>query len=231
MGDNVITDRLPGKQGRLLLAFLAYNRNSHDRQEIIDAIWSENPPANPAGDLAALLSKLKKALGKHYFHTKVVVRCDFPPDTWIDTEIAKINVHKAESSLSQSNWQDTWVAAQVSSHILARTFLGGPRNDWADLIRIDLESWRSRALSCLAEAGLMLGGSELFTAERAARRLIEMNPYQENSWRLLMRALTAAGNKAEAIWQFKKLEKMLSDELGVTPSQETVGLSKDISKS
>lgn len=218
----VLTRKLPGKQGRLLLAILAYERRPLTKNALIRTIWPSRAPTNPAADLAALLSKLKRVLGAEHICTKGEIRLSVPSDTWIDTEVAKEKLHTAESYLAQERWQDAWIASQVSSHILARVFLQGIDNSWSNLIRNDLGTLRERALSCLATTGLMIGGSELPTSERAARALIEINPYREESWRLLMRCLAALGNKAEAIWQYRKLEELLRNELDITPSKNTI---------
>src|SRR4051794_33338315 len=56
--------RLPGRQGRLLFAYLAVNRHrTCSRDELAGALWGEHGPA--AGDvgLNAVLSKLRRALG------------------------------------------------------------------------------------------------------------------------------------------------------------------------
>jgi DNA-binding SARP family transcriptional activator len=52
-----VEERLPGRQGRLLFAFLAANRNrTLTRAELLDALW----PDGRDGGLAPLLSKLRR---------------------------------------------------------------------------------------------------------------------------------------------------------------------------
>ncbi len=218
----VLTRELPGKQGRLLLAILAYEHRPLTKNALIQAIWGARTPTNPASDIAAILSKLKRVLGADRITTRGEIHLKFPTDTWIDTEVAKANVHMAESYVAQKRWQDAWIASQVSSHILARLFLEGIDNDWSDSIRSALGTWQERALTCLATTGLEIGGSELSTSERSARTLIAINPFREESWRLLMRCLAASGNKAEAIRQYLKLEELLRNELDITPCKTTL---------
>ena len=60
-----IEDSLPGRQGRLLFAYLALNRDrAVRRDELLDVLWPEEGPP-PSGDslLAPPLSRLRKALG------------------------------------------------------------------------------------------------------------------------------------------------------------------------
>ena len=68
-----------------------------------------------------------------------------------------------------------------------------------------------------AAACLGLGGTEVAGAERAARRLLEHNPLRETGYRLLMQALAARGNVAEALQVYEGARMRLRDELGIPP--------------
>ena len=59
-----------------------------------------------------------------------------------------------------------------------------------------------------------------------ARRadLIERAPYRESGHRLLMEALDARGNTAEALLVYEGLRRRLRDELGAAPSSPTQAL-------
>ena len=74
-----------------------------------------------------------------------------------------------------------------------------------------------RALECYATACLRLGGGELPGAERAARELLEVAPLRETGHLLLMEALAARGNVAEALAAYERLRMLLRESLGVDP--------------
>jgi DNA-binding SARP family transcriptional activator len=80
---------------------------------------------------------------------------------------------------------------------------------------------RLRALECYAAAGLGIGGTELWAAVRAGRRLIGLAPLRESGYRYLMHALAAEGNLAEALGVYGRLSECLRDQLGVSPSPAT----------
>jgi DNA-binding SARP family transcriptional activator len=83
-------------------------------------------------------------------------------------------------------------------------------------------------LELVARASLELGGSELATAERAARTLVERAPYRETGYRALMEALAAAENSAEALRVYEELRCRLRDDLGATPGQATQALHRKL---
>ena len=75
-----------------------------------------------------------------------------------------------------------------------------------------------RGLECFAAARLGLGGPTLPQAEDCARQLIELAPYRETGYRILMEALERRGNVAEALLVYDRLRVHLRDELGIAPS-------------
>ena len=95
-------------------------------------------------------------------------------------------------------------------------------------MRRSLEQTHLRALELAAAASLGVGGSELDTAERAARALVKEAPYRESGHRLLMQTLAARGNTAEAVQVYETLRRLLRDELGVAPSAPTQALHREL---
>jgi len=66
---------------------------------------------------------------------------------------------------------------------------------------------------------LHLGGMELHTAERAARRAMAASPYRESTCALLLQILARRGNRAEALHLYESMRILLREELGVSPSE------------
>jgi DNA-binding SARP family transcriptional activator len=82
-----------------------------------------------------------------------------------------------------------------------------------------LDDVHAHALECYATACLRLGGPELPAAERAARTLVEIAPLRETGHLLLMQALAARDNVAEALAVYERLRTALREQLGVDPCQ------------
>lgn len=220
-----VEQRLPGRQGRLLFAYLAAaGARPASRDELLDAIWPEGSPAAADGALSALLSKLRQVLGSPAIEGRTTVQLRLPDDAWVDLEAAREALHRAESALARGDWPQAYGAGRVPQHVAVRGFLGGEAAPWIEAERRRLESMYLRSLEIVTAASLRLGGAELATAERAASALAERAPYRESGHRLLMEVLHARGDTAEALRCYERLRVLLREELGVAPSEEAKAL-------
>jgi DNA-binding SARP family transcriptional activator len=220
-----LEDDLPARQGRVLFAYLAANRDRPcERAELVEALWPHDLPPHPETALSALLSKLRRALGPKLLEGRSSVQLRLLSGTWVDLEAAGEAIHRAESAVAHQDWTGAWAPGQVAQYIAKRGFLPGEDAPWIDEIRQRLEGIYLRALDVRARAGLGLGGSELDTAERSARSLIAASPYHESGYRFLMEVLAERDNAAEALHVYERLRVLLRDELGTVPGAATQGL-------
>jgi DNA-binding SARP family transcriptional activator len=214
-----VEQRLPSRQGRLLFAYLVLQRPREvGRHELIEAIWADAPPANHASALTVLLSKLRAAVGTDVLAGRGSVRVALPPGARVDVEQALAALHRAESAVVQGEWIRAWSAALCARYVTERPLL--PDHDdlpWLDSWRRRLDDAHDGALEAYAAACLGLGGTELAGAERAARRLLDHNPLREAGYSLLMQALAARGNVAEALHVYERARTVFRDELGIPP--------------
>jgi DNA-binding SARP family transcriptional activator len=216
-----VEQELPGRQGRLLFAYLAATRARRaTRAELAEAIWPAGQPDAADASLASLLSKLRRVLGSGVLEGKTELRLALPADAWVDLEAAGVTVHRAESAVALGEWERSWAPARTALYAANRGFLPGYDAPWIDERRRWLEDVRLRALECVGAAGLRMGGTETAAAERAGRALVEAAPFRESGYRLLMEALAARGNTAEALRVYETLRLLLRDELGVAPGAE-----------
>ena len=216
--------RLPGKQGLLVFAYLAANRRRIvGRGELTEVLWPFQPPADPEAALTVVLSKLRSALGAGSIEGRSELRLSLS-DTWVDLEAAQEAIHRAEAAVARSDWSGAWGPARVALHIAQRGFLPGFDGPWIVERRRTLEELHLRALRCVGESGLGLGGAEFAAAERAARTLVSLAPFRETGYLLLMRALVARGDISEALRVYEGLRTLLREELGTAPAQEVQAL-------
>jgi DNA-binding SARP family transcriptional activator len=217
-GDRV-EDRLPGRRGRLLFAYLVVHRGRPvPRDELLMAGWGAEAPAAAGNALSVTLSKLRHGLGADHLQGRTGVELLLPPATFVDVEAALEGAHRAETAIAEGRWAEAWGPAGIAYHVATRRFLVGLEAPWTDEWRRRLEEVRLRGLECFAAAGLGLGGPALGQAEERARMLTELAPYRETGHRILMEALERRGNLAEALRAYERLRVLLRDELGVAPS-------------
>jgi DNA-binding SARP family transcriptional activator/tetratricopeptide (TPR) repeat protein len=213
-----VEPRLPGRQGPLVLALLVVNRDRPvARDELIEALWPATPPADPDESLSAVLSKVRQAVGRETLTGRRELTLSLPANAEVDLEQALAASEWAQAAIAGGDYAAAWDTGSAVLEIAGRGFLVGLDAPWVEDRRRELEELRLRALETVAEAGVALGGAQLAGAERAARELARAAPLREAGHRLLMEALAARGEVAEALAAYEELRMLLREELGMAP--------------
>jgi len=229
-GRLVASAQFPGRQGRVAFAYLVLERErAVSRDELIGLLWPQEAPRSYEVALSALMSKLRQLLGRRSLETAARgYRLELPDDAWVDIEAAVAAVHEAEAALRNGDHRAAYGPAVVAGAILRRRFLHGEDGAWIDDRRQKLLRFRLRALDCLAE--IHAWNREAPLAVRAAEEAIELEPYREASYRVLMRIHEKAGNPAEAMHVYRRLVQLLRADLGAHPSPETEAVFKELGR-
>src|SRR4051794_34180099 len=115
---------LPGRQGRLLFAYLVLNRDRDcGRPELIDLLWPERPPAAADTALSALLSKLRRTLGEGALTGRSELRFSPGPEIEVDLEVAAHATALAESAIDRRAWSEAAASARAALAVDLQTFL------------------------------------------------------------------------------------------------------------
>jgi YVTN family beta-propeller protein len=229
--------RFPGRQGRLLFAYLVAEQGRPvPRDELAEALWGESPPATWEKALSVLVSKLRGLLVECGLDGASVLtsafgcyRLSLPEGTWIDVIAAANDVREAEAALAAGDLDNAKALAARTASSARPAFLPGEDGAWVDAKRRELADLLRRALVCLAEASLQLGDD--VEAARWAEETIALDPYRESGYRSLMEAHAAAGNRAEALRVYERCRLLLADELGAYPSPETQSIYRNLLES
>jgi DNA-binding SARP family transcriptional activator len=215
--------RLERRQARMLAALLVLRRERPmRREELIEAIWPDTSWGQHEGALRVLLTAVRRAFGSEALTGRVELRLELPSDVWIDVEQAAADVASAERALREERVGDASAAAHAAAGALAEPFLAGETASWIEDARRELDDLAVAALELEARAELQHGNPR--EAARAARELVTRAPYREGGHALLMEALAAEGNTAEALLAYERLRQLLRDELGTTPSHAVTDL-------
>jgi branched-chain amino acid transport system substrate-binding protein len=218
-------DRFPGRQGRLVFAYLATQPGRPiPRDELAEALWGGVPPPTWEKALTVIVSKLRALLeecgidgAKALASAFGCYRLDLPQGSSVDVVEARRAVEDAESSAA-----DLAQAAEIAGS----PFLPGDEGDWVERQRRELADIQIRALERLADASLAAGDHS--EAARLAQQVVQLEPYRESGYRLLMQAHAAAGNRAEGLRVYERCRRFLADELGAYPSPETESIYKEL---
>ena len=227
--DGVVFDerRFPGRQGRLLFAYLvAEEGRAVPRGELAEALWGEEPPSTWAKALSVLVSKLRVLLGENGIDGASALtgafgcyRLELPEGSWVDVLAAASAAHEAEEALAAGEMGRAKAAAALAESLVRQPFLPGDDGTWVEEKRRKLTEVRARALTALADASLRSGDAR--DAAQWAEQAIALEPFRESGYRRLMEADVAAGDRAEALRVYDRCRRLLAEELGAYPSPET----------
>ncbi len=220
---------LAGRQGRLVFALLAWRHAGPvPRGEVAEVLWPHDPPGSWETTLSAVVSNLRKGLGNDVGieHAIGCYQLQVPTDAWIDVEAAYGAVHEAEGAIRAGEMGPVYAWSGVATSITRRAFLAGEDGPWVEARRRELAALRIRGLEAAIE--FCVWNAEWGPATRYAESLIEMDPLRESSYRKLMTAAAAAGDRAAAARAYERCRTVLGAELGILPHPETETLYDDI---
>jgi hypothetical protein len=131
--------RLPGRQGRLLVAYLAaHGAQPVERAVVLDALWPEGA-AGAADSLTVLLSKARPVLLPAQIRGRRTLQLALPADSLVDLAMAVTSLHSAESAVALRDWRRAWPTALAAQYVSRRRFLAEFEAPWIDPWRRQLE--------------------------------------------------------------------------------------------
>jgi TolB-like protein/Tfp pilus assembly protein PilF len=225
-GYTVLDDRtgevaLPTRKAQALLAYLALSAGRwHGRDRLAGLLWSDRQEARSRNSLRQALASIRN-LGEGLGIDLVETAGDRVqlPDGAAETDVAAFRKLSADDPMAATGlYAGDLLDGFTAPDVAFQDWLTGEQ---AALREIACETF-DRAVSQAADKGDWRKAIEL------ARRLVALDPYRESSHRQLMKLHMAAGDRAEAIRQYKDCERLLRDELDVAPARETIDLLEKI---
>ena len=219
----VVDDRgnevtVSGAKLRALLAVLALHVGRVvSAEQLVDALWGDDPPAAVRNGLQGLVSKLRRALGSSVF---VVMRgdgyaLDVPPEA---IDVGRFEQRAAEGrAMAAGGDLDRAVGVLVEADSLWR---GDPLADFGyeDFASVWINRLSELRLAVIEERldlELQLGRHQRAIVQ--LDELVATHPLREGFRGLLMLALYRGGRQADALRIFQEGRRLLGEELGLEP--------------
>ncbi|MET8475544.1 BTAD domain-containing putative transcriptional regulator [Streptomyces sp. NPDC006422] len=213
-----------GARLRALLASLAlHTPHTAPTDTLIDDVWADDPPADAAAALQALVGRLRRALGKEAVTSETGgYRLAATRDD-VDLHVFERLTREGTAALAAD---DPVTAADTLRDALA-LWRGPALADLPDRTAATRhEARRQDATRARVAADLRLGRASELVPE--LRELTAAHPYDEPLHALLIRALRDAGRGADALAAYESARRELADGLGADPGPELTALHAEL---
>ncbi len=213
---------LPGKQRVLLAALLLRANRVVPMGTLIEVLWDDSPPPSARNTTHGYVKRLRGMLGGEGGE-RITTR---DPGYVITVDSGELDLdsftmlcNRARSAAAA----DDWLSAASQFGAALALWRGDPLADVpsAALQRDEvpaLAELRLQALASRIDADLRLGRHAELTAE--LRQLTSAQPLREQFHGQLMLTLYRCGRQADALAAFRRIDRLLRDELGIAPGPE-----------
>jgi DNA-binding SARP family transcriptional activator/tetratricopeptide (TPR) repeat protein len=218
--------RLPGRQGRVVLAYLVAERDRPvPTEELAEAVWGPAPPPTWQPALRGVVSKVRNFLEALELPADDMLtsvsgcyQLVLPDDATVDVELAADEADAAARAFAAGDLERALEAAEAARALAGRPLLPGQEGGWVERLRTAWQQLLVRILQVMVDASLARGLGE--AAVQPATELVGLEPFRESAHLRLLRARAAAGDRGEALRVYDRCRRLLAEELGVDPSPE-----------
>lgn len=226
LGDSVVN--LDTAKARALFFYLATTQQPHSRQRLVDLLWGEMAEAPARRNLTATLTSLRKVLSAF-----VVVE----PDQIAFNLAApfEIDVTLFHHHVRQGHDHNDMAALQTAIDLYHGEFLEGLSvkdapvfEEWLFAEREQVREQMLHALQRLVDEAV--ASRDYVNGVAYAQRLLTMDPWREAAHRQLMILHAQQGKREAALAQFETCRRILEEEVGVEPEEETLALAERLQR-
>jgi len=227
------------QKARGLLCYLIMNKSRIlNRENLAELFWETSSKYSAKYNLRYTLWAIRKSLESSAEEQKYIIlpgknTCKFNSDSphWVDVfEFIKLVDKGKKENIPVEKRID---CLEVASSLYKSDFLEGVHirasSAFSDWVFYEKE----RLQKLFFESQLMLANiyeslKRYDKAIQALKRLVKINPLQEEIYYKLIRLYYIAGDRASAIKEFLKCKKTLREELNISPMKKTQRLYKKI---
>ena len=209
-----------GPKPRTLLALLAVHAGRVVSQDqLVDAVWGEEPPEQTRAAVYTYVSTLRRAFAEE---ADVISRNGggyllAAGLDQVDLHVFTTEVGAGRRALADGDLEEAAARFTAALAVWRGPALGGAQGEWAQGERSRLEELRLAALEDRVDADLAIGRGAALVAELSAA--VAAHPVRERLRSQLMLALHQSGRQADALACYQEGRRVLLDELGLEPGQ------------
>ncbi|MFE7132323.1 BTAD domain-containing putative transcriptional regulator [Streptomyces sp. NPDC057638] len=212
---------VPQGRQRTLLATLALRTGRVvPVEEIIDTLWDENPPGAARTTVRGHVKRLRRVLGDAIGTDGPTLVASGDGGYRLDAERTTVDTTEFRRLVERATAAPSVTAETVLLDRALALWRGAPLAGVAtDSLQQHtvpvLEEERLTTLHRRIEIGLRRGEGERHVG--ALREVLARDGLQERFWRQLLYALHLSGRQAEALREYERCRRLLTERLGVSP--------------
>lgn len=217
-----------GRQRAVLAALLVAKGDAVTSDRLIESVWGDDLPANPANTLQHAIAQLRKALepdrGRGDEPTVLLSQGGGYRIDWNDQEVDAAIFEDGMTSGARLLGEGQPAEAEQTVIEALGLWRGQALadfavDDFADAERDRLDELRVAARELLVDVRLESSTNNATVISDLESLVIEF-PYREGLWARLMTVLYREGRQAEALRVYRRAADTLGEDLGLEPSHE-----------
>jgi adenylate cyclase len=212
-----------------LLCYLAVTGRPHLRPTLAGLLWGEMPEANAHNNLRKTLSKLRPLVGSHLSVTRQAVAFNQDSPYWLDVDVFE-SVARCTATVPAEVQQLQEAVALYRGDFMEGFYVrqAPAFEEWVLAQRARLRELALQGLHTLAAYHTRRGESGHAAGIDYTTRLLALDPWREEAHQQLMLLLAHSGQRSAALAQYETCCRLLAEELGVEPGEQTTRLYEQI---
>lgn len=223
---------------RALLAYLAMEADhTHSREELACLLWPDQPDPVARSNLRQALANMRRTIGDEAAQPPLLhidrefIQFNTEADYWLDITVfnalltaSESHAHRrAETCKHCAQWLQR--AVELYRGNFLEQFFVSDSDAFDEWVLAKREKMRHRVLTALYRLADFYERRGNYTqAYHFAVRQLDLDPWSEEAYRQVLRALAFDGQRSAALAQYENCRRILSLELKVEPGAETQAL-------
>jgi len=211
---------IKSQKAQALLFYLVMTRQNYSRQSLAGLLWGDLDEASARRNLRVELLKLRAAVGTFIASTRETIGLNRQRDYTIDVKQFEHCLHGHEPTFAELQEASALYQGEFLEDFHVRD---APLfEEWVTTERERLSQMARQTLLRLVEYHIQQHAFD--RGFEAVSQLLRREPWLEEAHQQMMRLLALNGQRSAALTHYEHASRILDDEFGVPPSDETNAL-------